>query len=92
MIFNIGTDVENFHNVMPDYFKPSYIVKKSKTQIILVEKIKFLGIQLSVKTKHVIIPPNFHEVYILSGPTKGTIFLSHTKNLKMGLKFLLMSN
>ena len=34
-----------------------------------------MGIPLNIKTKHIIKNPNIHEVQILSGPTKGTVFI-----------------
>jgi len=73
-IFKISTDVENFHNVMPDHFKSLEVIKENNCGKIVVEKIKFLGIPLKIKTKHVVIKPNVHEIHILSGPTSGTVF------------------
>ncbi len=74
-IFKISTDIKNFNNIMPNYFKSIKIVKETEKEKFVIEEIKFLGITLKVKTKHIIIKPNIHEVYILSGPTKGTQFI-----------------
>ena len=74
-VFHISTDVKNFHNVMPNYFKSLYIIKQKEAEKIVIEKIKFLGIPLKIKTKHVIEKLDVHKVYILNGPTKGTVFL-----------------
>ena len=60
---------------MPSYFKSLTIIKQIKTKKILVEKIKFLGITLRIKTKHVIVKPDIHKVEFLSGPIKGTKFV-----------------
>ena len=65
-IFHISTDVENFHHVMPDYFKSLDVAKQNDNVKIVIEKIKFLGIPLKIKTKHTIIKPNIHKVEILS--------------------------
>lgn len=73
-IFKISTDVENFHNVMPEYFKSLVVVEQNHYGKIVVEKIKFLGIPLKIKTKHVVVKPNVHKINILSGPTSGTLF------------------
>jgi len=73
-IFQISTDVENFHQIMPEYFKSLEVIEENEHGKIVIEKIKFLGITLKIKTKHVILNPNIHEIHILSGPTKGTIF------------------
>ncbi len=73
-IFHISTDVENFHHVMPNYFKSLNVVEQNDNEKIVIEKIKFLGVPLKIKTKHIITKPNIHKVEILSGPTKGTVF------------------
>ena len=74
-IFNISTDVENFHKIMPKYFKSLTIISNSLNEIIVSESIHFLGIQIKIKTKHVILKPNVHKVFILDGPVKGTSFI-----------------
>ena len=75
LIFNISTDVENFHKVMPEYFKSLKIIQNSSNEKIVLESIDFLGRKIDIKTKHVIIQPNIHEVFILTGPAKGTSFI-----------------
>jgi hypothetical protein len=75
LIFKISTDVENFHKVMPDYFKSLKIISDSSNEKIVLEYLDFLGRQIEIKTKHVIIQPNLHKVFILTGPAKGTSFV-----------------
>ena len=75
LIFKISTDVENFHKVMPEYFKSLKIIQNSSNEKIVLESIDFLGRKIEIKTKHVIIQPNLHEVFILTGPAKGTSFI-----------------
>ncbi len=75
LIFKISTDVENFHKVMPEYFKSLKIIENTSNEKIVLESIDFLGRKIEIKTKHVIIPPNLHEVFILTGPAKGTSFI-----------------
>ena len=74
-IFNISTDVENFHKIMQKYFKSLTIISNSLNEIIVSESIHFLGIKIKIKTKHVILKPNVHKVFILDGPVKGTSFI-----------------
>ena len=74
-IFQISTDVENFHNIMPNYFKSLDVLEENKYGKIVNEKINFLGITIQIKTKHVIVHPNIHEIHILTGPLKGTSFI-----------------
>ena len=75
VIFQISTDVENFHKIMPKYFKSLKIISNSLTEKIVLESIDFLGMKIKIKTKHIILKPNVHKVFILSGPAKGTSFI-----------------
>jgi len=75
VIFEISTDVENFHNIMPKYFKSLKIIGNSINEKIVLESINFLGRTIKIKTKHIILKPNVHKVYILTGPAKGTSFI-----------------
>ena len=88
-IFHISTDVENFHHVMPNYFKSLNVVEQNDNVKIVIEKIKFLGIPLKIKTKHIITKPNIHKVEILSGPIKGTVFVESYIQLKTGTMILI---
>ena len=75
VIFNISTDVENFHKIMPKYFKSLKIISDSLNEKIVLESIDFLGRKIKIKTKHVIVKPNVHKVFILTGPVSGTSFI-----------------
>ena len=80
-IFDISTDVKNFHKVMPDHFKSLSVIEKNTQFQIVLEKISFFGIPMKIKTKHIIIAPDIHEVHILSGPLSGTFFMeSYTES------------
>lgn len=74
-IFAISTDIENFHHVMPNYFKSLNVLERIGNELVVLEIIKFLGFNIKVKTKHIIKKPNVHEIHILTGPTKGTSFV-----------------
>ena len=69
---------------MPNYFKSLSIVKESSKEKFVDEEIVFLGKRVNVRTKHVVVYPNIHEVYILTGPLKGTLFIEHYVNLNSG--------
>ena len=75
VIFQISTDVENFHKIMPKYFKSLKIISNSLAEKIVLESINFLGMKIKIKTKHIILKPNVHKVFILTGPAKGTSFI-----------------
>jgi|TARA_B110000438_G_scaffold202885_1_gene194549 hypothetical protein len=82
IIFEISTDVENFHKIMPKYFKSLKILGTSINEKIVLESINFLGRNIEIKTKHVILKPNVHKVFVLTGPAKGTSFIE-TYNSRM---------
>ena len=75
VIFNISTDVENFHKIMPKYFKSLIVISNSLNEKVVLESIHFLGKKIKVKTKHIIVNPNVHKVFILTGPVRGTSFI-----------------
>ncbi|MCV0400841.1 MAG: hypothetical protein K5777_02490 [Nitrosopumilus sp.] len=83
-LFNISTDVKNFHNVMPNYFKSLTVLSSNSSEKIVLEKISFLGKTLEVKTKHIILSPNIHKIFILSGPLRGTSFIEKYVSLING--------
>ena len=74
-IFQISTDVENFHKIMPDYFKSLDVLEDGKYGMIVNEKLHFFGIPTQIKTKHIVIPPSIHGIHILTGPLKGSSFV-----------------
>ena len=74
-IFSISTDVENFHKIMPKYFKSLTVISNSLNEKIVSESIHFLGRKIKIKTKHIILKPNIHKVFILDGPARGTSFV-----------------
>ena len=92
VVFKISTNVANFHNIMPTYFKSLNVVKDDPTEKIVLEKISFLGQTISVKTKHVILPPNIHEVFILSGPLRETSFIENYEISLNGTDILISVN
>ena len=92
VVFKISTNVANFHNIMPTYFKSLNVVKEGPTEKIVLEKISFLGQTISVKTKHVILPPNIHEVFILSGPLRETSFIENYEISPNGTDILISVN
>ena len=89
-IFQISTDVENFHKIMPKYFKSLKIISDYSNEKIVLESIIFLGRKIDIKTKHVIIEPNIHKVFILSGPAKGTSFIETYNSNSIGTEILII--
>ncbi|MGY5144036.1 MAG: hypothetical protein ACW9XH_06095 [Candidatus Nitrosopumilus sp. bin_32a] len=91
-VFSISTDVKNFHNIMPNYFKSLDILSEDESGIVVLEKINFLGQSVNVKTKHLVLPPNVHKVFILTGPLKGTSFIEYYEESSSGTLILISVN
>jgi len=92
IVFKISTDVNNFHFIMPNYFKSLDIISEDKSGIVVSEKINFLGQSVNVKTKHRVLPPNMHKVFILTGPLKGTSFFENYESSSSGTLILISVN
>jgi len=92
IVFKISTDVNNFHSIMPNYFKSLDIISEDKSGIVVSEKINFLGQTVNVKTKHHVLPPNIHKVFILTGPLKGTSFFENYESSSSGTLILISVN
>ena len=60
---------------MPKYFKSLIVISNSLNEKTVSESIHFLGRKIKIKTKHVILKPNVHKVFILTGPVKDTSFI-----------------
>ena len=88
-IFSISVDISNFHLILPKYFESLKIIKDQEYEKIVIESITFLGFSTKVKTKHVILPPNLHHVYILSGPLRGTSFIESYMPLQSGTEIII---
>lgn len=83
-IFRISTDIENFHNILPSYFKSLKILNTFGNTKIVSEKISFYGFLINVKTKHVVHYPYLHIVHMISGPLSGTSFEEFYHESKSG--------
>lgn len=77
---------------MPNYFKSLDIISEDKSGIVVSEKINFLGQTVNVKTKHRVLPPNVHKVFILTGPLKGTSFFENYESSSSGTLILISVN
>ena len=84
ILFKISTDVENFHKIMPKYFKSLKIITNSLNEKVVLESIDFLGRKIKIRTKHVIVKPNIHKVFILTGPVRGTSFIETYDSIASG--------
>ena len=92
IIFKISTDVENFHKIMPKYFESLKIITNLTNEKIVLESINFLGRKIKIKTKHIILKPNVHKIFILTGPAKGTSFIETYTSSSTGTNISILVN
>ena len=83
-LYAISVDVKNFSKVMPKYFESINVIESTGNEIVADEMIRFFGSTLSVRTKHIIIPPNIHEVHIMSGMARGSSFIERYDEKSIG--------
>lgn len=83
-LYAISVNVKNFPIIMPKYFESINITESAENNIIAEEKIFFLGNSLSIKTRHMIIPPNTHEVHIVSGIFTDSSFIEKYDDVSNG--------
>ena len=91
-IFALSTNIEEFPKIMPKYFKSLKITSSRDSELFVSEEINFLGFSFGVKTKHKIFSPNLHEIYILSGPLRNSVFSEKYEELKNGTKVIINVN
>ena len=89
VIFELSTNIEQFPKIMPKYFKSLKITSSNNSEIFVSEEINFLGFSLNVKTKHTVSPPEFHEIKILSGPLRNSIFSEKYVEVNNGTKIII---
>ena len=85
-IFELSIDIENFSKLMPKYFRSLRITNIINSEIFVDEDLSFLGITQKVQTMHKILKPNVHEIYILSGPLRGSSFTEYYDEFEDGTK------
>lgn len=71
-VFSTITDFENLPILLPEFFKSIKILSRESNTIIMQESVKMAGRNITQATKHILIPPNQHEVYILDGDAKDS--------------------
>jgi hypothetical protein len=78
--------------VLPKYFKSLKIIEDGEYEKIVTETIHFLGFCFKIKTRHMIIPPNIHEIHILNGLVNGSSFIESYKSFENGTEITIDVN
>jgi coenzyme Q-binding protein COQ10 len=87
-VFKIFSDYENFPKLLPQYF-PSIRVRSVRNNISVVEEYLRLGDkEFLIMAKHVSDSPLSHEVFVIGGDAKGSIFKETFLELENGTKVM----
>lgn len=85
-VFNTITDFENLPNRLPEFFNSIKIVSKEGNVTIIEESIKMAGRDITQTTKHILTPPEKHEVLVMTGDAKGSHIVETYENVSEGTK------
>lgn len=88
-VFKIFSDFENFPKLFPQHF-PSIRVRSVRNNISVVEEYLRLGDkEFLIMAKHVSNSPTSHEVFVIGGDAKGSIFKEKFLELEKGTKVMI---
>lgn len=85
-VFSTITDFENLPSKLPEFFKSVKVVSKDSDTIIIEESAKMAGRDITQKTKHILTPPERHEVFILDGDAKDSHVVETYESVSDGTK------
>jgi len=85
-VFNTITDFENLPNRLPEFFNSIKIVSKEGNVTIIEESIKMTGRDITQTTKHILTPPEKHEVLVMTGDAKDSHIVETYENVSEGTK------
>lgn len=85
-VFNTITDFENLPNRLPEFFNSIKIISKEGNVTIIEESIKMAGRDITQTTKHILTPPEKHEVLVMTGDAKDSHIVETYENVSEGTK------
>lgn len=85
-VFNTITDFENLPNSLPEFFNSIKIVSKEGNVTIIEESVKVAGRDITQTTKHILTPPEKHEVLVMTGDAKDSHIVETYENVSEGTK------
>jgi len=87
-VYKIFSDFENFPKLFPQHF-PSIRVRSVRNNVSVVEEYLRLGDkEFLIMAKHVSNSPASHEVFVIGGDAKGSIFKEKFFELEKGTKVI----
>lgn len=85
-VFSTVTDFENLPSKLPSYFKAMKVVSKQGDSIIIEESIRMAGRDITQTAKHILRPPEKHEVFIMDGDAKDSHIVETYESTADGTK------
>ncbi len=87
-VFSTMTDFENLSSKLPQIFKSVKIISREGNSLVTEELVKMAGRDITQKVKHVILPTEKHEVFILEGDAKGSHIVESYEETGEGTKII----
>ncbi len=87
-VFSIITDFENLPSKLPQIFKSIKIISRDDHSITTEEFVRMAGRDITQKVRHVLYPPDKHEVFILEGDAKGSYIVETYEKTSEGTKII----
>ena len=87
-VFEIVTNVENFHKTLPKYFPSIRIKSKRNDTTVVEEHVRLAGLELVMMTKHITRYPELHEVFVIGGDAKGSHIIERYQSILTGTKII----
>ena len=85
-VFNTITDFENLPRNLPEFFKSVKVLSKEGNTIVIEESARMAGRDIVQTTKHILTPPEKHEVFIMDGDAKYSLIAETYQSISEGTK------
>ncbi len=85
-VFNTITDFENLPNRLPEFFNSIKVISKEGNVTVIEESVKMAGRDITHTTKHILTPPEKHEVLVMTGDAKNSHIVETYENVSEGTK------
>lgn len=85
-VFSTITDFESLPNRLPEFFKSIKVVNREGSTIVIEESARMAGRDITQTTKHILTPPQKHEVFILDGDAKDSHIVETYESVAEGTK------
>lgn len=85
-VFQIATDYESLQNTLPQHFLSVRVRSTRENVSVIEEHLRLAGKELIMMTKHVINPPELHNVFVIGGDAKGSHISERYEIIPQGTK------